>query len=1126
MRNAKKRLSLILAAALVFSLLNVSALTAAGRVNVFATPVKYTLSIDGKNVSLSAYNIEDSVYFKLRDVASAFCDTRKHFNVAFDAVENEITVLSGSAYTPAGGELDLSAGAETKTATPTTSKIYLNNHYHELGYTAYSIDDNNYLKLPDLAAALDFYIASVDDNTISIDTSAGYSVTGNKIYYSDDVCLADSPEAGAKSSLKADLDGDGETEAAELVASAYESRQWTLVYKDGKSTASVPVLEGYEYGFGTSIAAGHIVSEDSVDFLIASNLMSMPFGGSYYELYSYQNGVFAKIDISKIMDGTEFDLSVDKSNKTVKLTANGSEKTAGLSDMALSDYKRYGQGFCQAFFTEMKLQSAEGCALPELVTTEAIAAVLPNALTYLHTTYQLSNGSFQAQSTEFYNINEGLSGIKGGTETIAPVLIYSLPDSAFGLPLSQIPYYQRGRIQYMPEYVFEQFKKGHQPWLAGAVDVVSVMCSNLTGLDSIVMPDENIEIHTAKELKTKNGVDIKVVVETGKNIEVEMTVPGLGTYEITLEPPEGTAILFVRKIVFYPALQKTGTADSTSILLYTIRDQFDLSPAPAELPDYEAGNLSSGRLISYEDWYYHGGHQPWRQEPFELLQVVTSNLVPENISPHEYYFHAGWTKSGNTAATEDGIVIKLLSPDDPSLDNPSDATELTYQLLVPGLGSYNITVSKPYGSVSFIVTKILFHPGAFDLSDGLDLTAWLTINTDIPVYLPAAWQPVIQGLAQVGTDAKYPYFYFELSGDADSYGINVYRSENAVKLNDQNDYIKQNGRPVSEADFIGSIGAEAITDTNDNGLSCVIPADAKSFELIPGLTAYEKGGGTSVCWKEKDWYFDFNGSSAGIDTLRELAKAWKNADVQVALTGKVKVVEGNWFTFYYDWDKGGYRYEFVTHSTDFNDTIKILISFIDVNYNTQPWLDVPQKTSWPTRDMTFDRISFGADRDWIVYRMGRGPDSEDVLSDGSSVLTYHQPPVKYVPSAGGNTVELPGTAVNVTFYLDGSQCVDKKGLRGVYRIDVYGDCEMTGREISDGTLTGVLSQYGGPNAVERDGNSYILWYYRPDDSDKRMWFEVKYGELTKRMGIVCLCESDDIEPNAAVARLINASTAG
>jgi hypothetical protein len=103
----------------------------------------------------------------------------------------------------------------------------------------------------------------------------------------------------------------------------------------------------------------------------------------------------------------------------------------------------------------------------------------------------------------------------------------------------------------------------------------------------------------------------------------------------------------------------------------------------------------------------------------------------------------------------------------------------------------------------------------------------------------------------------------------------------------------------------------------------------------------------------------------------------------------------------------------------------------------------------------------------------------------------------------------------VTFYINSGDCINKKQLYGVYRIDIAGGAdggyEMTGRRSgADGTLAGVLAQYGGPNAVERQGDGYILWYHRPDDTDKRMWFEVKENELTQRMGIVCLCDGEGV----------------
>lgn len=376
-----------------------------------ATPRQFNVSVNGKRVAMQAYTIDGSDYFKLRYLAMALNGTGKQFDVNWDGKNNEIIILSGEAYSETGGELSLSKDAGSKSASLTTSKVYLNNHSHEMGFTAYIIGGCNYFKLSDIADAMDFYITSGAANTIEIDTSAGYSVTGNKIYYSENTWLSDEPVTGVKSSISADIDGDGKNETAEIVVSQDAGKKWTLIYKDGNSEASVPIFKGNEYGFVTSIAAGHMISENTTDFLVSANLMSMPFGGCAYELYSFKDGAFTKIDVSEITDGTEFDVSVDENKKTAKLTSSGSEKTVGLSEMALSDYKLYGKEFCQDFFVEMKLQSVESYALPDLVTTEVIAAVLPNDLTYLHTTYRYADGSWKVQKVEFYDFDEAMSGV-------------------------------------------------------------------------------------------------------------------------------------------------------------------------------------------------------------------------------------------------------------------------------------------------------------------------------------------------------------------------------------------------------------------------------------------------------------------------------------------------------------------------------------------------------------------------------------------------------------------------------------------------------------------------------------------------------------------------------------------
>jgi len=141
------------------------------------------------------------------------------------------------------------------------------------------------------------------------------------------------------------------------------------------------------------------------------------------------------------------------------------------------------------------------------------------------------------------------------------------------------------------------------------------------------------------------------------------------------------------------------------IVLYSTQ----LKPGNNEFPNYELGNVQIEPIMSYQDWVNRGGHQPWRRDPFSIVQVLTFNLIPENISNNS---SSKWTESINMATDNNGVVIKLISPVGDSLHNSSNATGLTYQMIVPHLGSYDVTVQQPQGSVFFFITKIVFSPNS------------------------------------------------------------------------------------------------------------------------------------------------------------------------------------------------------------------------------------------------------------------------------------------------------------------------------------------------------------------------------------------------------------------------------
>jgi len=139
-----------------------------------AAPTKSAVLVNGSSVAFQAYNIDGSNYFKLRDLAKVLSGTAKQVEVSWDAANNAINMTTGKAYTSVGGELAVSGDTVNKAATLTTSKVYLNGSV--ITVTAYNIGGNNYFKLRDVAAAINFGVTwNGTTNTIGIDTSTGYT---------------------------------------------------------------------------------------------------------------------------------------------------------------------------------------------------------------------------------------------------------------------------------------------------------------------------------------------------------------------------------------------------------------------------------------------------------------------------------------------------------------------------------------------------------------------------------------------------------------------------------------------------------------------------------------------------------------------------------------------------------------------------------------------------------------------------------------------------------------------------------------------------------------------------------------------------------------------------------------
>lgn len=121
--------------------------------HINVSPASTSFMLGGKEVSLPAYSIGGSSYVKLRDVAALLID---RFDVRYEA--GKATLYNHEPYTVVGGELAaLSSGAQEATVSDTAFFMGSAGAPVE-GLSAYLINGSNYIKLRDIAKALDFNV--------------------------------------------------------------------------------------------------------------------------------------------------------------------------------------------------------------------------------------------------------------------------------------------------------------------------------------------------------------------------------------------------------------------------------------------------------------------------------------------------------------------------------------------------------------------------------------------------------------------------------------------------------------------------------------------------------------------------------------------------------------------------------------------------------------------------------------------------------------------------------------------------------------------------------------------------------------------------------------------------------
>ena len=141
-------------------------------IGALANTSSANLVLNGFEMPLTAYLINDAHYFKLRDVAFLLSGTGKGFGVeSWISQTNTAILSSGMDYDAIGGEL--SELSDSRPYMLTNSRIFFDGV--ECSSEIYLIDGNNYFKLRDLAILMDFFVLWIGETrTVIIETGKSY----------------------------------------------------------------------------------------------------------------------------------------------------------------------------------------------------------------------------------------------------------------------------------------------------------------------------------------------------------------------------------------------------------------------------------------------------------------------------------------------------------------------------------------------------------------------------------------------------------------------------------------------------------------------------------------------------------------------------------------------------------------------------------------------------------------------------------------------------------------------------------------------------------------------------------------------------------------------------------------
>lgn len=120
-----------------------------------ATNSNAKMIVDGNEVEVYGYTVNDSNYYKIRDIAMVLRTTPVRFDIAWDESLSAIAISRGRKYTIVGGELSEESGTALNVS-ENSAPVYVDGEEVEL--LSYNINGNTYVKIRDIGDMVGFNV--------------------------------------------------------------------------------------------------------------------------------------------------------------------------------------------------------------------------------------------------------------------------------------------------------------------------------------------------------------------------------------------------------------------------------------------------------------------------------------------------------------------------------------------------------------------------------------------------------------------------------------------------------------------------------------------------------------------------------------------------------------------------------------------------------------------------------------------------------------------------------------------------------------------------------------------------------------------------------------------------------